>query len=59
MYRVVSLSTPCLGKLVAVWALYGFAVAWLWRLAGGHGSLEAAVWVGALAAGIALALREF
>jgi len=59
MYRVVSRPVPCLGRLAFVWALYGWAVAMLWQMAGARPLAEGVVWAGALLAGVALAMREF
>ena len=59
MYRVIPRPAPCLGKLVFVWSVYGWAVATLWQMAGGRPLAEGLVWAGALLAGIALAMREF
>jgi len=45
----------CLGKLIFTWALYGYAMAMLWRLAGPSWLGQAAVWTLALLVGRGLA----
>ena len=57
MYRTVSPPAPCLGRLAFVWALYGWAVATFWQMAGGRPLAEGTVWAAALLGGIALAMR--
>jgi len=47
----------CAGKLLFTWALYGYAVSLLWKLAGGDSWAHVAIWGLATVAGLALALR--
>jgi hypothetical protein len=44
----------CTGRLLMVWGLYGWVVAVFWRSAGNNPWVQAAVWVLALLAALAL-----
>jgi len=34
----------CLGRMLFIWGLYGLAMEWIWRLAGGGAVAQTAVW---------------
>lgn len=44
----------CAGRLAVTWGLYGYAIAWLWQLAGSNGLAQAATWAVAVGAGALL-----
>ena len=46
----------CTGKLLFVWAAFGYAMAWLWSIAGDGLGAHLAVWSVATVLGAALAL---
>ena len=48
-------SAPCLGKMAFAWGAYGFAIAVLWRALPRDPLDDAAAWLVALLAGLALA----
>jgi hypothetical protein len=55
--RPAPLVEICAGKLLFVWALYGYAVSLLWKLAGGDSWAHAAIWGLAAVAGLIFAWR--
>lgn len=48
--------SPCLGRVVATWAAYGFGMALLWEIAGSSAPAHVVVWSVALLLGAWLAL---
>ena len=46
--------SACPSKLLAIWGIYGLALAALWQLAGGNPWAQAAIWLVALAGGTCL-----
>jgi hypothetical protein len=46
----------CAGKLLTVWAVYGWSVALIWRALPRSPWTDAAVWLSALLVGLALAI---